>query len=63
MVLKFDGIFLVVINFVDILVYVIWKFFGLFKECVIGFGIILDFVCFRLLLSEVFDVVLCSVDV
>lgn len=42
----FNGIFLVVVNLVDILIYLIWKFFGFLKEWVIGLGILLDFVCF-----------------
>lgn len=57
MVSGFDGIFLIVINLVDILIYVIWKFSGLLKEWVIGSGIILDFVRFCYMLSEYFGVV------
>ncbi|MCM0450286.1 L-lactate dehydrogenase [Staphylococcus aureus] len=59
---KFDGIFLVATNPVDILAYATWKFSGLPKERVIGSGTILDSARFRLLLSEAFDVAPRSVD-
>lgn len=42
----FNGIFLVVINLVDILIYIVWKFFGLLLNRVIGSGIFFDIVRF-----------------
>uniref|UniRef100_UPI003F96133E lactate/malate family dehydrogenase n=1 Tax=Staphylococcus aureus TaxID=1280 RepID=UPI003F96133E len=59
---KFDGIFLVATNPVDILAYATWQFSGLPKERVIGSGTILDSARFRFLLSEAFDVAPRSVD-
>ncbi len=49
---KFDGIFLVATNPVDILAYATWKFSGLPKERVIGSGTILDSARFRLFVKR-----------
>lgn len=61
MVSGFDGIFLIVFNLVDILIYVIWKFLGFLKECVIGFGISFDIVCFCMLIVDYLKVDVCNV--
>lgn len=53
---RFDGIFLVATNPVDILTYATWKFSGLPKERVIGSGTILDTARFRFLLGDYFKV-------
>lgn len=41
----FDGYFLIVVNFVDILIRFVKEYIGLLVECVIGLGIVLDSVC------------------
>ncbi|RSL34067.1 L-lactate dehydrogenase [Salibacterium salarium] len=53
---KFNGIFLVATNPVDILTHVTWKESGLPKEKVIGSGTVLDSARLRYMLGEYFDV-------
>lgn len=53
---KFNGIFLVATNPVDILTHVTWQESGLPKEKVIGSGTVLDSARLRYMLGEYFDV-------
>lgn len=53
---RFNGIFIVATNPVDILSYATWQFSGLPMERVIGSGTILDTARFRFLLSQYFNI-------
>lgn len=53
----FDGIFVVIFNFVDVVINYIWEKFGFFKNKVIGIGIVLDLIRFRRILFEEIGIV------
>lgn len=52
----FNGIFVIIINLVDIVIYFVREFLGFFKNRVIGIGIGLDSVRLKRILSEVINI-------
>lgn len=63
MVNGFNGIFLVVINFCDIIIWQVWQFFGLLCSQVLGIGVWLDIICLCCLLVQELEIGVQSIDV